>query len=131
MAKLVLGDIDIDVIQKDIKNLHLSVHPPMGRVRIAAPSRMKLENIRLYAISKLDWIKTQRKQLREQRRETPREYLERESHYVWGKRYLLRVIEQDAPPAIELKHRNLVLHVRPDTAQAKREQGHSAAGTSD
>ena len=122
MAKLVLGDIDIDVIQKDIKNLHLSVHPPMGRVRIAAPSRMKLENIRLYAISKLDWIKTQRKQLREQRRETPREYLERESHYVWGKRYLLRVIEQDAPPAIELKHRNLVLHVRPDTAQAKREQ---------
>ncbi len=122
MAKLVLGDIDIDVIHKDIKNLHLSVHPPLGRVRIAAPSRMKLENIRLYAISKLDWIKTQRKQLREQRRETPREYLERESHYVWGERYLLRVIEHDAPPAIELQHRNLVLHVRPDTIQAKREQ---------
>ena len=122
MAKLVLGDIDIDVIHKDIKNLHLSVHPPMGRVRIAAPSRMKLENIRLYAISKLGWIKTQRKQIREQRRETPREYLERESHYVWGKRYLLRVIEQDAPPMIELKNRNLVLHVRPDTTPSKREQ---------
>ena len=117
-----LGDIDIDVIHKDIKNLHLSVHPPMGRVRIAAPSRMKLENIRLYAISKLDWIKTQRKQLREQQRETPREYLERESHYVWGKRYLLKVIEHDAPPTIELKHRNLIIRVRPETTQAKRQQ---------
>jgi len=75
MSKLVLGDITIDVILKDIKNVHLSVHPPHGRVRIAAPSRMKLDNVRLYAISKLDWIKTQQRQLQEQKRETPREYL--------------------------------------------------------
>jgi predicted metal-dependent hydrolase len=122
VTKLVLGNIDVDVILKDIKNVHLSVHPPHGRVRIAAPSRMKLDNIRLYAISKLDWIKTQQKQLREQKRETPREYLERESHYVWGKRYLLKVIEHDAPPAIELKHRNLIIRVRPATNQEKREQ---------
>ncbi len=122
MAKLVLGNIDVEVILKDIKNVHLSVHPPNGRVRIAAPSRMKLDNIRLYAISKLAWIKTQQKQLREQQRETPREYLERESHYVWGKRYLLKVIEHDAPPTIELKHRNLIIRVRPETTQTKREQ---------
>ena len=122
VAKITLGDIDVDVVLKDIKNVHLSVHPPFGRVRIAAPSRMKLDNIRLYAISKLDWIKSQQKQLLGQQRETPREYLERESHFVWGKRYLLKVVEHDAPPAIELKHRALVIHVRPNTQQARREQ---------
>lgn len=122
MTTLTLGDIDVDVILKDIKNVHLSVHPPTGRVRIAAPSRMKLDNIRLYAISKLDWIKTQQRQLRAQPRETPREYLERESHYVWGKRYLLKVLEHDAPPQIELRHRSLVARVRSNTDQSKREQ---------
>lgn len=122
VTKLVLGNIDVDVILKDIKNVHLSVHPPHGRVRIAAPSRMKLDNIRLYAISKLDWIKTQQEQLREQKRETQREYLERESHFVWGKRYLLKVVEHDASPVIELKHRSLIIRVRPATNQEKREQ---------
>jgi len=122
MTKLALGDIDVDVVMKDIKNIHLSVHPPHGRVRIAAPSRMKLDYIRLYAISKLGWIKTQQKQLRDQPRETPREYLERESHYVWGKRYLLKIIEHDSPPTIEIKHRSLVMRLRPATDQDKRER---------
>ena len=86
----------MDVVQKDIKNVHLSVYPPTGRVRISAPLRMNLDTIRVFAISKLGWIKQQQKKLREQERETPREYLDRESHYVWGKRYLLKVIESDA-----------------------------------
>ena len=85
----------MDVVLKDIKNVHLSVYPPTGRVRISAPTRMSLDTIRVFAISKLDWIKQQQTKLREQERETPREYLERESHYVWGKRYLLTVIESD------------------------------------
>jgi predicted metal-dependent hydrolase len=122
VTKLTLGDIDVDVVLKDIKNVHLSVHPPHGRVRIAAPSRMKLDNIRLYAISKLDWIKTQQKQLRGQRRETPREYIERESHFVWGRRYLLKVVEQEAPPTVEVKHRVLILKVRTGTEETKREK---------
>lgn len=121
-TKLHLGDIEIDVIQKDIKNVHLSVHPPHGRVRVAAPSRMKLDNVRLYAISKLDWIKSQQRQLREQKRETEREYLERESHYVWGKRYLLKIVEHDAPPLIEIKKGFLVMRLRPATRHEKREQ---------
>ena len=86
-----LGEMKVDVVLKDIKNVHLSVYPPLGRVRIAAPTRMKMETIRLYAISKLGWIKQQQKLLREQEREAPREFLERESHYVWGKRYLLNI----------------------------------------
>src|SRR5436190_2091580 len=95
-----LGDIAVDVVLKDIKNVHLSVHPPTGRVRISAPSRMALGTIRVFAISKLAWIKQQQEKLREQERETPREYLDRESHYVWGTRYLLTVTERDQAPAV-------------------------------
>jgi predicted metal-dependent hydrolase len=81
---------------------------------------MKLETIRVYAIAKLGWIKQQQKKLREQRRETPREYLDRESHYVWGKRYLLHVVEHDTAPRLELKHNKLVLTVRHGTGEDKR-----------
>jgi predicted metal-dependent hydrolase len=69
---------------KDIKNVHLSVHPPTGRVRIAAPERMNIDTIRVYAISKLDWIKKQQKKAPGTGTRDPREYLDRESHYVWG-----------------------------------------------
>jgi predicted metal-dependent hydrolase len=105
-----LGDLALDVILKDIKNVHLSVHPPTGRVTISAPSRMSLNTIRVFAISKLGWIKKQQRKLQEQERETPREYLDRESHYVWGRRYLLKV-EEAAAPKIELKHSKMILHV--------------------
>jgi predicted metal-dependent hydrolase len=120
-SRLDLGGITVDVVLKDIKNIHLSVHPPEGRVRISAPKRMSLDTIRVFAISKLGWIKQQQAKLREQERETPREYVERESHYVWGKRYLLSVIESDGPPAIELKHSRMLLRVRPGTEAGKRE----------
>ncbi|MCP4543632.1 MAG: M48 family metallopeptidase [Chloroflexi bacterium] len=120
VTQIELGDITVDVVLKDIKNVHLSVHPPTGRVRISAPSRMSLDTIRVFAISKLAWIKQQQKKLQEQERETPREYLDRESHYVWGHRYLLQVIEIDAPPAIELQHTHLLLHVRPGSDRSKK-----------
>jgi len=119
-TRLELGDIGVDVVRKDIKNIHLGVYPPSGNVRIAAPERMALETIWLFAISKLGWIKRQQQKLRGQVRETPREYLERESHYVWGRRYLLEVVEEDMPPSIELKHRRLRLQVRPGTEAGRR-----------
>src|SRR5438309_3021012 len=115
-----LGDIAAEVIKKDIKNIHLSVYPPAGRVRISAPHRMNLDTIRIFAISKLGWIKRQQRKLQEQERETPREYLDRESHYVWGKRYLLKLIEADHPPSVELSHGRMIFHVRPGTETAKR-----------
>ncbi len=122
MAKrLNLGEIAVDVVFKDIKNAHLSVYPPTGRVRISAPARMSLDTIRVFAISKLGWIKQQRKKLQGQERETPREYLDRESHYVWGKRYLLQVVEDDAPPLVELKQRKILLRVRLGTTEDKRQ----------
>lgn len=117
-----LGEISADVVRKSIKNIHLSVYPPDGHVRIAAPLHMNLDTIRVFAISKLAWIKSQQRKMLAQERETPREYLDRESHYVWGKRYLLKVIEHDAAPAIELKHSKLVLHVRPGTNDIRRQE---------
>lgn len=104
-----LGGIPVDVVLKDIKNIHLSVHPPTGRVRIAAPLRMNLDTIRVFAISKLAWVKQQQKKLRDQEREAPREYLDRESHYVWGKRYLLKVTDHEGSPNVELKHNKMIL----------------------
>lgn len=121
VRQMQLGGIAVDVVLKDIKNVHLSVYPPTGRVRISAPSRMSLDTIRVFAISKLGWIKQQQKKLRTQERETPREYLDRESHYVWGRRYLLKVVEQDAAPAVELKHSKLLLRVRPGSGDEKKQ----------
>lgn len=121
VSHLKLGDIALDVVLKDIKNVHLSVYPPTGRVRISAPKRMSIDTIRVFAISKLDWIKQQQTKLREQERETPRDYVDRESHSVWGKRYLLTVCESDEPPSVELQHSRLLLRVRPRTDADKRQ----------
>ena len=115
-----LGDITVDVVLKDIKNVHLSVYPPVGRVRISAPSHMSMDTIRVFAISKLSWIKAQQKKIQEQARETPREYLDRESHYLWGTRYLLTIAEADQPPTVALAHNRMILYVRPGTDERKR-----------
>jgi predicted metal-dependent hydrolase len=117
ITQIELGDIAVDVVQKDIKNIHLSVYPPTGKVRISAPLQMNLDTIRVFAITKLGWIKSQQQKLREQERETPREYLDRESHYVWGKRYLLKIEEKNAAPEVELKHNRIILRIRPATSQ--------------
>jgi predicted metal-dependent hydrolase len=119
-ARLELGDVSVDVLLKDIKNVHLSVHPPTGRVTISAPERMDLDTIRVYAITKLPWIRKQQRKLQGQERESPREYVDRESHYLWGKRYLLRIIESDGAPHVELKHRTIDLHVRLTSSAARR-----------
>jgi len=121
VSQIKLGDVAVDVVLKDIKNVHLSVHPPTGRVRISAPSRMSLDIIRVFAISKLHWIRQQQKRLREQERETLREYLDRESHYVWGRRYLLEVLVSEEPSGVLLRHRRLILIVRPGTKRAARD----------
>jgi len=120
LTSLRLGDIAVDVVLKDIKNVHLSVYPPKGRVRISAPKRMSVDTIRVYAVSKLDWIKQQQRRLREQERESRREYLERESHYVWGRRYLLKVIEEDAVPDVRVRPGTMLLQVRPGSSEETR-----------
>lgn len=119
MQQIMLGDIRIDVVYKDIKNVHLSVYPPSGKVRISAPLRIDLDTIRIFAISKLGWIKKQQTKLLEQERETPREYINRESHYYLGRRYLLKVFENGASRKIILKHSTIELHIKESTPQEK------------
>ena len=121
-TRLDLGGISVDVVFKDIKNVHLSVYPPTGRVRISAPTRMKLDTVRVFAIAKLDWIRLHQSKLQKQERETPREYLDRESHYLWGKRYLLKISESNEAPLVEVKGKHLVLRVRPGADEQKKRE---------
>ncbi len=118
--RIQLAEVSIEVTRKDIKNVHLSVHPPDGRVTLAAPTSTRLEVARAYAITKLGWIRRQREKLEAQARETPRKFIERESHYVWGRRYLLTVRETEASPGVSLDHKRMTLAVRPGADAVKR-----------
>jgi len=116
------GDIRIAVTRKDVKHAHLSVYPPDGRVTLVIPRGTRSDVARAYAVSKLGWIRKHQEKMREQARETPRRFVERESHYLWGRRYLLSVLEKEAKPFIKLDHRRITLTVRPGTAAARREE---------
>lgn len=115
-----LGEVTILVTRKDIKNVHLTVHPPDGRVTLTAPSGTRLEVARAYAISKLGWIREQKKKLENQAREAPRQFIERESHYLWGRRHLMSIVHQEAKPSVSLDHKRITLNVRPDSNAEKR-----------
>jgi len=121
MTELIeLGDISVAVTRKAIKNVHLSVHPPDGRVTMSAPTGTRPEAARAYAISKIGWIREQQEKLRNQAREAPRQFVGRESHYLWGRRYLMTVVEQSTRPAVSVDHRRITLRVRPGTDHARR-----------
>ncbi len=117
-----LDNIEIAVHRKAVKNVHLSVHPPGGHVTLVAPTGTRLEVARAYAISKLGWIRTQQTKLRGQAREAPRQFVERESHTLWGRRYLLSVVEKDEKPSVKPGHRRITLTVRPGSTVEKREE---------
>jgi len=115
-----IGDLTILVTKKQIKNVHLSVHPPDGHVTLAAPTATRLDVARAYAISRLGWIREQQRKLKSQARETPRQFIERESHYLWGRRHLLTVVYREGKPSVKLDHRRITLYVRPGSDAGKR-----------
>lgn len=117
---ITLGDISIAVTRKNIKNTHLSVYPPDGRVTLVTPESTRLDVARAYAISKLGWIRNQQKQFREQARETVRQYIGRETHYLWGRSYLMEIAYRDAKPEVVLDHKEMKLYLRPQSSLAKR-----------
>lgn len=121
MEQIHLGKMVVDVELKNIKNIHLSVYPPTGRVRIAAPLRFDLETIRMYAISRLGWIKKQQVKLRKQPRESARVYKSRESHYFMGRRYLLKVEKTAGKPAVFIRHDQLIMQVKPDSSAEQKQ----------
>jgi predicted metal-dependent hydrolase len=114
-AYLTIRGINVDVVYKDIKNLHIGVYPPVGRVRVAAPARLDEEQVRLAVIHRLPWIRRQREQLQDATRQSAREMVTGESHYVWGRRTRLKVIERPGRAHIEVGGDRLLLYVPEDT----------------
>ncbi|MCK4259333.1 MAG: M48 family metallopeptidase [Halanaerobiales bacterium] len=123
MDKISIGNIEFEIISKNIKNIHLSVHPPNGRVRLAVPEKTNNEVIRLFAISKLSWIKKQRAKFNYQDRQSQREFVSGESHFFAGDRYLLNVIETTGKQKVVIRNKkNIDLYVRPESTVEKREK---------
>jgi predicted metal-dependent hydrolase len=118
--KIQLGDVVAEVFRKEIKNIHISVLPPNGRVRISTPKRHSSERVRIYALSKLPWIKKQQRKMKAQAREGILQYVDRESHYVWGRRMMLRVEETKEQPEIKVKGYSLVLRTRANATEKRR-----------
>ena len=115
-----LGDIVISMTRKAVKHVHLSVHPPSGRVSLVAPTGTRSAVARAYAISKLGWIRDQQALLRGQARESRRQFVTRETHFLWGRRYLLTVVEADAKPSVRVSHKRITLSIRPGATTTKR-----------
>ena len=117
-----LGEVTIFVTRKNVKNVHLSVYPPDGRVTLVAPSSTRLDVARAYAISRLVWIRQQQQKMENQSRESPRQFIERESHYLWGRRHLMTIVERETKPFVLLDHKRITLTVRPGNDLSKRRQ---------
>jgi hypothetical protein len=122
MENIKVGEIRVSVERKDIKNIHLSVNPPEGKVKLSVPKTTKEDTIRLFLISKIPWIKKQQKKFNNQVRQSPREYISGESHYFFGKRYRLNVYETNKKQRVEIKNNSYIdLYVRPNSTVEKRE----------
>ena len=120
--RIVVQHLTVDVVRKSIKNLHLGVYPPEGRVRVAAPLAVSDDAVRRAVIGKLGWIKRQQANFRAQPRQGKREMIDGESHYFQGQRYRLRIVESTAPPKIFINKTRLELHVRPESTPEERER---------
>ena len=119
-AYLTVAGIDVDVVYKEIKNLHIGVYPPMGRVRVAAPVKLDADQVRLAVVQRLAWIQRQREQLQAAARQSVREMVTGESHYVWGSRLRLKVIERPGRAHIEADGERLLLYVPAGTTLDER-----------
>jgi len=118
-----VSGLTVDVVRKDIKNLHLAVYPPLGRVRVAAPLRVSDEAVRLAVISRLSWIKRQKSKFTNQARQSAREFVSGESHYFKGRRYRLNVIYQTGTSQVAIRNKSTIdLFVREGSDQAQRER---------
>tara|TARA_R110002072_G_scaffold3149_10_gene23544 strand:- start:426 stop:1154 length:729 start_codon:yes stop_codon:yes gene_type:complete len=120
---ITVSGIPVEVIRKDIKNLHLSVCPPEGHVRLSMPQHITNDNARLAVVSRLKWIKTKQNEFRKQPRQTAREFVSGESHYFKGKRYILKVIEKRGKHSVTLGNNGIItLQVNPETTTQNKER---------
>lgn len=119
---MIIGNIDIEVERKPIKNLHLAVYPPNGRVHVSSPKEWSDEDIRSFVVSRWDWIEEQRKDIANQARQSHREFVDGESHYVLGVKYRLKVKYANAAPSVEIHGGVVSMTVRPDASESKRSE---------
>lgn len=111
LTKIEINDLSVEIQRKNIKNLHLTVCPPHGQVKVSAPNRMQLDIIHSFVLSKIKWIQRQQKKLQSQTIETQKEYVDSETHYLWGQQYLLRIIDSQQRPIIKLNNNEIHLHI--------------------
>src|SRR4028119_661015 len=119
MPQITISDLVIDIDRKDIKNIHLGVYPPDGRVRMAVPLKVNDEAVRLFAISKIAWIKKHQANFKAQERQSKREFVSGETHYFQGKRYLLNVIYHKGSPKVQVRNNTYIdLYIREGSDEA-------------
>ena len=123
MHQIFVSDLVVNIDRKEIKNLHIGVYPPDGRVRVATPMRVSDDAVRLAVISRLTWIRRQQRKFAQQERQSQREYVTGESHYFRGNRYLLNVVFQAGTPKAVIRNKTkLDLFVRPGSDVSQREK---------
>jgi predicted metal-dependent hydrolase len=120
MPTIQVAELTVEVSYKPIKNIHLSVHPPIGEVTISAPEKYDLDTLRMYVISRLDWLRLRIEKFKNQERESPRSYISNESHYFLGERYKLFLRNSTSKHFIERKVDKLILHISPATTLEKK-----------
>ncbi len=111
-----ISNLQIETIRKDIKNIHLGVYPPDGRIRVSVPLATNDETLRIFLITKATWLKKQKERFSKQERQTKREYVSGESHYIFGKKYQLTVQKNEEKPEIKItKKTSIKLTTKPKT----------------
>ena len=121
--QITVNGLVVNVVRRNIKNIHLGVYPPSGRVRVAVPLQVNDESVRLFTISRLAWIKRQQAKFEDQERQSEREFVSGESHYYQGRRYLLNVTYHQGPPAVIIRNKKIIdLFVRTGSNPAERER---------
>lgn len=118
--RILVGDIPIEVTRKRIRHVHLRVRPPNGDVTMSAPMSARLQVVEAFAATRLEWIRRQQQRFRSQAREAPRCFAHGESHYLWGRRHVLAVVERDGRPGVTLDNRRMMLFVQPGSDVARR-----------
>ena len=119
--QIVISNIPVEVVRKNIKNMHLSVLPPDGRVRVSAPTQLTDEAITMFVGTKLGWIKKQQEKFQQQPRQSERQYVSGETLYVWGKQYFLQVEYSYKGNVLTLSGDKAILTVRKESSPTQRE----------
>ncbi len=121
LTEINFEEVSIELVLKNIKNIHIRIYPPFGRVRVSAPHRMNLERICSFISSRINWIKDKQKIIRSKKWNMPQQYKSGETHYFLGQKYELEVIEENKKPNVIIVDKRLILQVRPHSNKKQKQ----------